>query len=191
MPRSISRGLTHEHIIKAMDDLDTGIDHPFGKATGCPVVYQGRRCAPKAVIGVGFRHLKGEVLHHGEFSGGEAPGQANYELRRLGFVVETKNESKEEDGLGYDVLSFDETDDTERLIEVKTTNQGKFLPFYVSANEVQCSEALARQCHLYRLFRSTERLRLYVLHGSLSDLCDLDPVSYRAAVACKEEDKDA
>ena len=32
------------------------------------------------------------------------------------------------DGLGFDVLSFDEVDDSERLIEVKTTTMGKFFP---------------------------------------------------------------
>ncbi len=93
------------------------------------------------------------------------------------------------DGLGYDVLSFDEADGSERLIEVKTTNQGKYFPFYVSANEVRCSEAMPPQYHLYRLFRFSERPKLYVLRGSLSDLCQLDPVSYRAAVARHEENK--
>jgi hypothetical protein len=44
------------------------------------------------------------------------------------------------DGLGFDVLSFDEADDSEKLVEVKTTGLGKFFPFYVTANEVRCSE---------------------------------------------------
>ena len=61
------------------------------------------------------------------------------------------------DGLGFDILSFDETDDSERFVEVKTTGQGKYFPFFVSANEVRCSEAMASQYHLYRLFRFTHR----------------------------------
>ena len=388
MPQSIPKGLTREHVLKAIADLEAGIDHPFGKSTGYLVVYQGRRYAPKAVVGIAFRRLTGEILHHSKFSGGEAPGQANYELRRLGFTVESKSEQSigesrgkvwtdeevgllladyfgmlqldlqgkeynkaernrllrekldertkgsvefkhqnvsavllklglpyidgykpakhfqqslvdrvkthldsdralllglelasnatpselpklgnwnslfeappdgmphpedprepwrlrqgrqidyaaqearnrrlgrlgEEfslelerrrlltrgrddlaqrvewvsdtsgDGVGYDILSFDETDDSERLIEVKTTNQGKYFPFYVTSNEVHCSEATASQYHLYRLFRFTHRPRLYVLHDAISGLCRLDPVSYRAVVASKEAAHDA
>ncbi len=100
MPRSIPKGLNHEHIVKAMADLDDGIAHPFGPPTSYLVVYRGRRYAPKAVIGIAFRHLTGEMLHHSEFSGGEAPGQANYELRRLGFKVEVKDRKEEDEPRG-------------------------------------------------------------------------------------------
>src|SRR5206468_2320276 len=41
------------------------------------------------------------------------------------------------DGVGFDVLSFDENDDSERYIEVKTTGLGKHFPFYVTATEVR------------------------------------------------------
>src|SRR5262249_54509361 len=34
MPQSIPPGLTKEHVIKALNDLDGGIDHPFGAPTG-------------------------------------------------------------------------------------------------------------------------------------------------------------
>ncbi len=44
------------------------------------------------------------------------------------------------DGLGFDILSFDETCDSERMLEVKATVLGKFFPFYVTANEVRCSD---------------------------------------------------
>ena len=43
MPQSIPKGLTREHVLKAIADLEAGIDHPFGKSTGYLVVYQGRR----------------------------------------------------------------------------------------------------------------------------------------------------
>lgn len=383
MPKSIPKGLTREHVLKALADLDAEIDHPFGRATGFELVREGKRYPPKAVVGIAFRHLTGEILHHRKFSGGEAPGQANYELRRLGFNVEPKpqelieegtgtvwsdeevgrivadyfdmlqldllgrNYNKAEhnrllreklagrskpsvefkhrnvsavllklglpyidgykpaknfqrslvdsvkayldshsalfttleqateaapdtlpkldawerlfeappeetplpdevpepwrtrqgrkidfvrrdagnrrlgrlgeqfavelerqrlkgsgrddlakkvewvsntsgDGLGFDVLSYDEVDETERLIEVKTTTMGKYFPFFVTSNEVRCSEAMVAQYHLYRLFRFTQQPRLYVLHGALSSLCRLEPVSYRATVAGKE-----
>jgi hypothetical protein len=56
------------------------------------LVYEGRRYAPKAVIGLACRSLLGRVLRPEEFSGGEAPGQANYVLRELGFTVARKGE---------------------------------------------------------------------------------------------------
>jgi hypothetical protein len=388
MPQSIPKGLTREHVIKALADLDAGIDHPFGNPTGFELVHGGKRYAPKAVIGIAFRHLTGEILHHSKFSGGEAPGQANYELRKLGFMVESKpqeavqeakaivwsedevrllvadyfdmlqldllgktynkaehnrllrekittrskssvefkhqnvsavllelglpyidgykparnfqrslvdvvkshieanrsflsildqaadttpdempriddwdrlfeappeetptpeeipepwrspggrkidfarrdagnrrlgrlgeqftleleqqrlhNSGRDDlakkvewvsdtsgDGLGFDILSFDELDESERWIEVKTTLRGKYSPFFVTSNEVRCSQAMAGQYHLYRLFRFMERPRLYVLHGALSDLCCLEPVAFRATVRGKEAAQNA
>ena len=90
MPQSIPKGLTTEHVLKALSDLDSGMDHPFGPPTGYELVHEGSRYPPKAVIGLAFRHLTGRVLMPEEFSGGEAPGQANYVLRELGFTVEAK-----------------------------------------------------------------------------------------------------
>lgn len=56
MPQSIPKGLTREHILRALTDFDDGIAHPFGRATGYELVHQGKRYAPKAVIGMAFRH---------------------------------------------------------------------------------------------------------------------------------------
>jgi Domain of unknown function (DUF3883) len=44
------------------------------------------------------------------------------------------------DGLGFDISSFDVADESERMLEVKATGLGKFFPFYVTANEVRCSD---------------------------------------------------
>jgi Domain of unknown function (DUF3883) len=97
MPRSIPKGLTAEHILLALADLDAGIGHPFGAPTGYELVHEGLHYPPKAVIGLAFRHLTGSVLPPEDFSGGEAPGQANYVLRGLGFSVEQKGEPEEAD----------------------------------------------------------------------------------------------
>ena len=72
-----------------------------------------------------------------------------------------------------------------RFVEVKTTTMGKYFPFFVTSNEVRCSESTADRYHLYRLFRFTHQPRLHVLYGALSDLRRLEPVSYRATVAGK------
>jgi len=86
------------------------------------------------------------------------------------------------DGLGFDILSFDEADDTERKLEVKTTGLGKFFPFYVTSNEVRCSEDIPQQYHLFRVFDFGREPRIYILHGSLRVLCQLEPVLYRAVI---------
>jgi hypothetical protein len=85
------------------------------------------------------------------------------------------------DGAGYDIQSFDE-DGGPRLIEVKTTGLGKYFPFNVTVNEVRCSQARAREFHLYRVFNFGPAARLYMLPGELSKSCHLDPTQFRAFV---------
>lgn len=381
MPQSIPKGLTREHVLRALADLDAGIENPFGTPTGYELVYEGKHYPPKAAIGIACRHLSGAILPPSDFSGGEQPGQANYELRKLGFqVVEKVHEEPEEgtgkpwsdeevrlivadyfdmlqldlvgkpykksehnerlreklngrsrpsvefkhrnisavllslgipcidgykpaknfqrslvdgvtahleantsllialsrivdavpdlmpnadtlgdiieappaatliiaeadepwqprrgrkidfverdaanhrlgrlgeqfaydlekrrllacgrddlankvewvadsqgDGLGYDVLSFDADDESERWIEVKTTALSKYSPFIVTANELRCSQTRPANYCLYRLFRFTQRPRLYMLPGAISAWCLMDPLAYRATV-CK------
>ena len=55
MPQSIPKGLTREHVLRALADLDAGIDHPFGAPTGYELVHDGKRYPPKAVIGLAYR----------------------------------------------------------------------------------------------------------------------------------------
>jgi hypothetical protein len=381
VPQSIPAGLTKEHVLLALAELDAGAAHPFGQPTRYEVIHQGSRYAPKAVVGLACRHHLGRALQPDEFSGGEAPGQANHVLRRLGFTVVRKGEpakveegamagedwsepevyltvadyfamlrkellgepySKTEhrkalvpqlndrsdgsveykhqnisavllgrglpyingykpasnfqallaqavesylanhagyleqlaaspaldpdspapapegdleevivappdhivapepskpwlsrrarridfverdaanrrlgrlgeefvveverlrlrqagrddlaakvdwvsqsigDGLGFDVLSFEEADGAERLVEVKTTGLGIHFPFYVTANEVRCSENMAARFHLYRVFDFARSPKLYILAGALPETCKLEPVQYRA-----------
>lgn len=383
IPQSIPAGLTQEHVLRTLADLDGGIAHSFGQPTGYELVHNGKRYAPKAVVGLACRYSIGRALTPEEFSGGEAPGQANFMLRKLGFEVVRKTEEAagEEklpskdwtepevglivadyfamleaelfgkpfkksahrkalapklngrsegsiefkyqnvsgvlvelglpyiggykprsnyqgilatevdsfldqnpgfleklataptinppavkdvssagldqiiedppertvapvtttkpwlsrkarkidfaerdatnrhlanlgeqfvfdleryrlkiagrddlarrvlwasqdigDGLGFDILSFDESDDSERMVEVKTTGLGKFFPFYVTCNEVACSEDVPNQFHLFRVFDFGREPRLYILHGSLRQLCKLDPIQYRAVI---------
>ena len=381
MPQSVPAGLTHEHVLKTLSELDAGLTHPFGTATGYELVHDQKRYAPKAVVGLACRYSIGRMLLPEEFSGGEGPGQANFVLRKLGFTVVRKEDQTQEpqtgkdwsesevrlvvadyfsmleselmgenykksnhrkalipmlsgrsdgsiefkhqnisgvlvemglpyiegykprcnyqsilakeveayleqqtdllqklalsptlnptqlkiapqpnlddvieappetiysptaiskpwitrkatkldfaqrdasnrklgqmgeefvfelekyrllkagrddlaqkvtwasrdigDGLGFDIISFDETDETERMLEVKATGLGKFFPFYVTNNEVRCSEDIPQQYQLFRVFDFGKSPRLYILHGSLRQLCQLEPVLYRAVV---------
>jgi hypothetical protein len=86
------------------------------------------------------------------------------------------------DGLGFDILSFDDADDSERMLEVKATGPGKSFPFYVTAYEVRCSADIPNQYHLFRVFDMGREARISILHGSLKILCQLEPVLFRAVI---------
>lgn len=86
------------------------------------------------------------------------------------------------DGVGFDVLSFDASSDGEQFIEVKTTGLGKHFPFYVSANEVRCSEDCPERFRLYRVFDFARQPRIYVVGGAVSRECRLEPIQYRASI---------
>jgi putative restriction endonuclease len=93
MPQSIPAGLTRENVLKALSDLDSGLQHPFGTPTGYELIYNGKRYAPKAVVGLACRYSIGRILQPEEFSGGTAYGQANFVLKGLGFTVEKRAEN--------------------------------------------------------------------------------------------------
>lgn len=380
MPKSVPAGLNVERVLRTLADIDSGVAHPFGPPTGYELVHGDKRYAPKAVVGLACRYSIGRMLSPEEFSGGEAPGQANFVLRRLGFTIIRKGDGHGEetgvaakdwterevglivadyfemleaelfgrpyrksdhrkalsarlrgrsdgsiefkhqnvsgvlaglglpyiegykprsnfqgllarevegyldrnpdilerlasapsldptqpgavaspdldriietpperavpqtttgkpwlsrrgrridfterdavnrrlgklgerfvldlersrllgagrddlarrvvwaseemgDGLGFDILSFDAADDSERMLEVKTTGLGKLSPFYVTGTEVRCSEDIPDRFHLFRVFDFGREPRIYILHGSLRTLCHLEPVLYR------------
>ncbi len=101
--------------------------------------------------------------------------------RRLADRIEYVAESRG-DQFGYDILSF-ESSGRERLIEVKTTRFGPLTPFFASRNEVTVSERHNDQYQLYRLFKFSERPRLFTLVGSLKASCRLEAVSFSAIPA--------
>jgi hypothetical protein len=88
----------------------------------------------------------------------------------------------EDDGAGYDILSF-EVDARERLIEVKTTTYGAETPFFVSACERDVSVVRDDEYQLYRVFKLRQEPSLFTLRGRLDETCDLDAVSFRGRVA--------
>ena len=62
------------------------------------------------------------------------------ELGRPDLAREVRWVARDEgDGLGYDIHSF-EGGGEDRLIEVKTTGQGKYFPFAVTRNELTVSQ---------------------------------------------------
>ncbi len=105
---------------------------------------------------------------------------------RKDLAEEVEWSSKEQgDGLGYDIRSFPIGDDgiareEERFIEVKTTNSGKYQPFYISQNEVDFSRKFREQYSLYRVYNFRNQGRLYRIQGRVEDHVRLNPVLFRA-----------
>lgn len=96
--------------------------------------------------------------------------------RRVDWVADSVG-----DGLGFEVSSFDEEDESELLIEVKTTGLGKFHPFFVTDTEVRCSEDVPDRYLLYRVFEFSKEPRVFVLPGSLRESCSLEASQYQAS----------
>lgn len=106
-------------------------------------------------------------------------------LQSLGINKTPEHKSKSEgDGLGYDILSYDENGE-EIFIEVKTTSNGVNTPFYITRNELERSKQDSDNFFLYRLYEfddTDNKAKYYKQKGNLVDLC-VNPILYRAIVA--------
>jgi len=86
----IPKGITREHVEQAMEQLNAGIDHPFGESVGYDLWHEGRTYAPKAVVALAAKSATGASLGPHDFSGGEGGGAANRVLSSLGFDIRPK-----------------------------------------------------------------------------------------------------
>jgi len=84
------------------------------------------------------------------------------------------------DGAGYDILSFDATDQP-RYIEVKTTNGAHSSAFIMTRNELEFSQESGDAFYLYRVFQFRTTPLLYMLRGDVSKQLHLEPIDYRAS----------
>jgi len=82
------------------------------------------------------------------------------------------------DGIGYDIRSKS-LDGTDRFIEVKTTTQGLYVPFYFSSNELTFSIQNQKMYSLYRVFALKKNPKIYVAHGALDHVCNYSVRSYQ------------
>ena len=88
------------------------------------------------------------------------------------------------DGLGYDILSFDESG-KEKFIEVKTTKSGLNTPFLITASELQKSLEDPGNYYLYRIYHFNIDLNsgdLMILQGDLSKYCN-NPVQFEVQIS--------
>ena len=86
------------------------------------------------------------------------------------------------DGLGYDLISFDENGE-EIFIEVKTTRGGESTPFFITENERVTAIRKGGRYRLYRVFQFSRRPKIYVVHSPLDEVLHLDATVYRAMIA--------
>lgn len=85
------------------------------------------------------------------------------------------------DGAGYDIRSFNPGNENELYIEVKTSNCGKYQPFYISENEVEFSKEYAEQYSLYRVFNFRQAAKIFILPGSVNQNVQLVANTYKAS----------
>ncbi len=112
-----------------------------------------------------------------------------YEKQKLSEVENLYNDclvthaSLNNEGLGYDIISYDKYGNI-KYIEVKTTKDKRDTPFFVSKNELEFSNNHPSSYYLYRLFDfvpNQQKINFYVLKGSLSKTINLTPISFSAS----------
>lgn len=105
-------------------------------------------------------------------------------LKSLGISKQPEQKSKSEgDGLGYDILSYNENG-KEIFIEVKTTVRNYDTPFFITRNELERSKQENEHFFLYRLYDfddTNNKANYYQRQGDLTELC-INPILYRASV---------
>lgn len=84
------------------------------------------------------------------------------------------------DGAGYDILSFD-TDGSDRLIEVKTTNGWERTPFHISRNELTVAEERRADWRLVRLWNFSREPKAFELRPPLGTHVSLMATSFQAS----------
>lgn len=88
------------------------------------------------------------------------------------------------DGLGYDVLSFDE-EGNKMFIEVKATKSNKNTPFFITRNELERSKQEQDNFFIYRVYNfNDETLKgdVLILQGDASNLC-VEAVNYKVKMS--------
>jgi hypothetical protein len=100
--------------------------------------------------------------------------RANVKKYKLGKGKKVRMVSKlDGDGLGYDILSYDENGKP-MYIEVKTTAGSEDESIFITANELEWSETHSEQYYLYRVYEfdlAKMEGKISVRRGSLRPLC--------------------
>lgn len=169
-----------EQTIQWQDVLDTEIPERINQIKEAPRQYLARKA----------NYTQREQNNRALGEQGEAfviqfERQRFIQAGRPDLVEEVQWSSKEKgDGLGYDVRSLKwqngQPIDQEHHIEVKTTNSGKYQPFYISANELAYAKEHANRYSLYRVYDFNKQSRIFQLGGDITQYVHLTAQNYRA-----------
>lgn len=101
-------------------------------------------------------------------------------IGRQDLADKVRNIAREDgDGFGYDVLSFFENG-TQKYIEVKSTKQNIYNPFYMSENELSFLKQNNSDAFIYRVLVDKESPRLRVYSSSdIFNSHDITPSQYK------------
>jgi 5-methylcytosine-specific restriction protein A len=89
MTNHLPDGITRHHLLQALQELDDGATHLFAASTGFDVFHQGKRYAPKAVVGLAAERLTGMQFGPYDFKGGRG-SKCFRVLMANGFSIITK-----------------------------------------------------------------------------------------------------
>jgi hypothetical protein len=151
----------------------------------------------KYLVGNSIPKLNGNVVDF------EKKQKANSRLGKAGehFILDREREKLEKlgvkkinkklehssvikgDGIGYDITSRDENSN-EIFIEVKATTGDFKTPFFITRNELYCSQQHPGKYRLYRLYdfdAKAKKGKVKVFKGDLSGLC-VQPVNYQVNI---------
>ena len=111
-------------------------------------------------------------------------------LTRLGrsdLAEKIKWVSKEDDSIGYDIISFDigEFNEVqEKYIEVKSSAENDTYAFYISTNELKVMEILNKQYYIYRVYNvKSNNPKVFILsYNDFKKKIDLTVESYVAKI---------
>ncbi len=96
------------------------------------------------------------------------------------FVNKIEHSSKiQGDGLGFDILSFDERGEP-KYIEIKATTGGRERPFFITGVELARSKQEGDKYFLYRLYNLDEKnmtADYFIIQGDLSNYC-VNPIEF-------------
>ena len=111
-------------------------------------------------------------------------------LRKAGrtdLVDKIKWISREDDGTGYDILSFDE-EGNEIYIEVKTTEGKDNSVFFISANEINVMDSLKEKYFIYRVFNvKTKNPEVFIIsYDDFTSKINLSIENYKAELKVEQ-----
>jgi 5-methylcytosine-specific restriction protein A len=103
----IPDGITRTHLLAAIEALDRGVAHAFGRSTGYDVFHNGKRYPPKALVGLAGEKIAGSALGPNDFHGGLGT-RCFRVLEMNGFDVITKDDTAPfPDEVGPDVVHLE------------------------------------------------------------------------------------